>query len=175
MSSYSRDELTQFPWADWKPTQEAVLAFPLRTSEILLIEKKRGLGAGKINGPGGKVDPGETPEEAAIRETREEVCLKLEHLALGGTLSFQFADGLALRCRVYATYSFSGEPQETKEAKPFWCPFDKIPYDRMWKDDILWLPMMLEGKGFHGFFTFDGDEMIDYEVKTDKGLSVLKD
>lgn len=43
------------------------LAFLRRESEILLGYKKRGFGKGKWNGFGGKVDPGETIEHAAIR------------------------------------------------------------------------------------------------------------
>ncbi|MGD2110491.1 MAG: NUDIX domain-containing protein, partial [Phycisphaerae bacterium] len=60
-------------WSTWRPRQTATLLFVIRAGEILLIRKKRGLGAGKINGPGGRVDPGETPREAAIREVQEEL------------------------------------------------------------------------------------------------------
>jgi 8-oxo-dGTP pyrophosphatase MutT (NUDIX family) len=39
---------------------------------ILLGRKKRGFGAGKANGFGGKVEVGETIKEAAVREMQEE-------------------------------------------------------------------------------------------------------
>ncbi len=159
--TYTREELSHFDWTGWRPNQEAVLAFPLRSRQILLIEKKRGLGAGKVNGPGGKVDPGETPEEAVVRETAEEVCLELKTIELAGLLRFQFADGLAIHCRVFRSEQFSGEPEETEEAVPFWCDFEDIPYDRMWKDDRLWIPHLLDKRYFEGNFTFDGEDMID--------------
>ena len=60
-------------WASWRAEIHATLLFIVRDGEILLMEKKRGLGAGKINGPGGKIDPGETPLECAVRETEEEL------------------------------------------------------------------------------------------------------
>ncbi|RKX74483.1 MAG: NUDIX hydrolase, partial [Spirochaetes bacterium] len=57
--------------ATWKPVEEAVLCFirDRKEEKVLLIHKKTGLGAGLINAPGGRIDPGETPEEAAVRET----------------------------------------------------------------------------------------------------------
>lgn len=44
--------------------------FVVRGGEILLIEKKRGHGAGKVNGPGGKIDPGESPSNAPSARPR---------------------------------------------------------------------------------------------------------
>jgi len=57
----------------WKPQERGVLCFIVKEGKILLIEKKRGLGAGKVNGPGGRIEKGETEEQAAARETQEEV------------------------------------------------------------------------------------------------------
>ena len=54
--------------------------------------------------------------------------------------------------------------QETDEARPFWCPVSEIPYDKMWEDDLHWLPPALEGKKFEGFFIFDGQTMVDKNV-----------
>ena len=61
-------------WDDWRGEMHATLMFVLRDGRILLIEKKRGLGAGKINGPGGKIEPGETPLQAVMRETGCHCC-----------------------------------------------------------------------------------------------------
>ena len=54
-------------WSRWEPTERAVLCFVRDGDRVLLIHKKTGLGAGKVNAPGGRIDPGETAEEAAIR------------------------------------------------------------------------------------------------------------
>ena len=76
----------------------ATLVFVLRGEEVLLIHKKRGLGAGKINGPGGKIEQGETPLQAGVREVEEELEITPFDLEEMGTLRFQFVDGLAIHC-----------------------------------------------------------------------------
>ena len=126
----------------------ATLLFLLRGKEVLLIHKKTGLGAGKINAPGGKIEKGETAEQAAIREVREEIRVEVNLPKEMGILHFQFVDSecLALRCTVFCASQFQGNPSETDEAEPFWCSFDQIPYEQMWADDALWLPGMLSGK-----------------------------
>lgn len=131
---------------------------------MLLINKKRGLGAGKVNGPGGKCEVGESPEEAAIRETEEEVGLMPRSVDERGRLLFQFADGYSLDVALFLSGEFEGTLRETDEALPFWSHRDAIPYERMWADDTLWLPRLLAGDQVFGRFLFDGDRMVDYAV-----------
>jgi 8-oxo-dGTP diphosphatase len=152
-------------WSEgWMPTEKATLCFVIRNGEVLLIRKKRGLGAGKINAPGGRIEPGESPLEAAIRETEEELCVTPIDPQLRGELHFQFADGYALHCCVFAARDCEGEPRETDEATPLWTPVDAIPYYEMWADDIHWLPGVLSGGTFRGFFEFDGERMLSNHV-----------
>lgn len=144
--------------------KEAVVTYIINKSQLLLIEKKRGLGAGKINVPGGHIEVGETPLQAAIRETKEEVNLDISNLELMGLLHFKFTDGLELKGWVYRCYDFTGIPTESDEAKPFWNDLDKIPYNLMWEDDEIWLPEMLKGRYFNGYFEFDKDEMLTRKI-----------
>lgn len=151
-------------WANWQPQQRATLLFVVRDGKILLIHKKRGLGAGKINGPGGRIEANETAIQAAVRETEEEVRVKAGGVTLAGELHFQFTDGLSLHCTVFKASGCEGEAAETDEATPLWAPLDAIPYDRMWADDPHWIPLMLAGKPFRGYFVFEGDKMLDRKV-----------
>ena len=155
----------EIDWKEWKPTDEAVICFLLRGDEILLIDKKRGLGASKINGPGGKCEDGESPEEAAIRETEEEVGLRPLSVTERGHLYFQFLDGYALDVTLFLSHEFEGELTETVEADPFWVCRTDIPYEKMWADDVLWLPELLNGSYVVGRFLFDGEEMVDYALR----------
>ena len=47
----------------------------------------------------------------------------------------------------------------TDEAIPLWSTHADIPYERMWEDDIFWLPRMLAGENFNGRFAFADDAM----------------
>ncbi len=155
----------EIDWTCWKPTQTATLVFVIKDGQVLLIRKKRGLGAGKINGPGGRIDPGETPEACAIREAQEELHITPLRVARAGELLFQFADGYALHGYVFTASDYSGAPTETDEAAPLWTPLDRIPYSEMWADDEYWLPHMLAGRSFIGRFLFDGDAMLGYDLR----------
>lgn len=147
-------------WKTWEPRERATLCFLIQDGQILLIRKKRGLGAGKINGPGGRIEPGEEPHECAVRETSEEVGLTPLNVQNRGELHFQFADGYSLHCAVFVAHEFTGDLIETDEALPIWTPLDNIPYDEMWADDIHWLPGVIAGGTFRGYFHFDGEKML---------------
>lgn len=158
-------KLADINWQDWQPEMVATLLFVIRDERILLIRKKRGLGAGKINGPGGRIEPGETPEECAVREVQEELCITPKNVQFCGDLYFQFIDGLTIRGHVYKADSYEGEPTETDEAIPHWYHLSEIPYHEMWEDDETWVPHMLEGTIFSGRYIFDGDTMLEHEVE----------
>jgi 8-oxo-dGTP diphosphatase len=153
-------------WSEWEGVIHATLMFVVKEDRILLIEKKRGLGAGKINGPGGKIDPGETPLESVIRETQEELVITPSPPRKIGELWFSMSDSPDIRCHVFRADDHEGTPTETDEAVPVWTPVDAIPYHRMWEDDRHWLPLLLEERTFHGKFVFHGESMIWMEVST---------
>jgi len=166
----SRDAITartiaEIDWDIWSPVDPATLVFVRRDEEILLIRKKRGLGAGKINGPGGRTEKGETPEACAIREVQEELGITPTDVHLAGENSFQFIDGYSLHVHIYVAGGFTGEPIETDEAIPRWTPVSAIPYEEMWEDDYLWVPHMLDGTPFLGRFIFDGEKMLDHVIQ----------
>jgi 8-oxo-dGTP diphosphatase len=158
-------------WKNWTPREIATLCFIHSGGQVLLIRKKRGLGAGKINAPGGRIEPGETPLEAAIRETREEVGLTPHNLEKHGELHFQFSDGYSLFCTVFIARGCQGVLCETDEADPFWVATEAVPYDGMWADDIHWLPLILQGRCFRGFFEFEGERMLSHQIEVVDGFA----
>jgi len=152
-------------WTSWTAIDPATLVFVIRGGQILLIRKKRGLGAGKINGPGGRLETGETFEACAVRELHEELGITPLELVKLGEHRFHFVDGYSTFVYVYRASGLEGTPVETDEATPLWVELDAIPFDEMWEDDRYWLPLVIEGKRFSGNWIFDGDQMLDYRLE----------
>ncbi len=151
---------------DWVPPVYATLLYIVHDGQVLLIEKKTGHGAGKVNAPGGKLDPNETPRDCVIREVKEEVGLTVSSPKLGAILRFQdHENGFALQGFAFVGYEFEGTLVETNEAKPFWCNLHDIPYDLMWEDDQYWLPSLLQRKSIRGDFYFRNDQLETWSVE----------
>ncbi len=155
------DRETRVDWAAWRGEILATLMFVVRDGKILLIEKLTGIGQGKINGPGGKIDPGENAEQAVIRECQEELHITPLDPIKMGELHFAMSDIPDIHCHVFMALDFDGVPTPTREANPRWTDISEIPYDKMWGDDRHWLPQMLDGQIFNGRFEFNG-EAIDW-------------
>jgi len=134
---------------------DVTLLFLRRDGNILLAMKKRGFGVGKWNGAGGKVEPGETIEAATVRECEEEIGVTPRNIQPSGVIEFYASDDPSFghRAHIFTTTEWDGEPAETEEMRPQWFAENAIPYDTMWADDILWLPLLLEGTRFTGSVT----------------------
>jgi 8-oxo-dGTP diphosphatase len=152
-------------WKAWKARDPATLVFVIEDDRILLIRKKRGLGLGKVNGPGGKLDAGEDAETCARRECFEELGIRVHDLECMGEHKFQFLDGYSIHCWVFRTFQYEGEAVETDEAVPLWTALDEIPYDDMWEDDRMWLPLVIDGQRFSARWIFDEDRMLDHDIE----------
>ncbi len=163
-------KIEDIDWSVWKPKERATLLFVIQEERILLIHKKRGLGAGKINGPGGRIEPGETPQECAIREVQEELCITPLGVNQCGELRFQFLDGHSIHGYVFTASNYEGTPQETKEALPCWSPIEQIPYPQMWEDDQYWIPWMLKGTYFDARFIFAEDKMLAIQMNLNRNI-----
>ncbi len=124
--------------------------------QILLGMKKRGFGAGRWNGFGGKVAEHESVHDAAFRELMEEAGIVPIDMRKRGDLLFTFDnDPVELEVHLFVVNEFKGEPGETEEMRPQWYAHHEIPYGEMWSDDKLWLPHILARKGVTGRVHFD--------------------
>ncbi|MGC8533758.1 MAG: 8-oxo-dGTP diphosphatase [Candidatus Parvarchaeum sp.] len=154
-----------------KGLKEVTLCYLIdrKNGKVLLAMKKRGFGEGKINGVGGKLEKNETVEQALIRETREEITVKLKDFEKVAVIEFYFKGNTAdknmnQRAYVFISYSWEGTPNETEEMAPLWVDIDKIPLDKMWEDDRYWLPDILKGKKIKAAFLFDENQRISEKI-----------
>ena len=137
------------------------LCFIHDNERVLLGMKKRGFGAGKWNGFGGKLEEGETLAAAARREVKEEAGLEVTALSRAGTLEFVYPlEEKTLEVALFRTQEYAGKPKETDEMRPQWFPLDAVPFSEMWLDDPHWLPRFLQGKDITGRFVFHDDDTL---------------
>lgn len=135
-------------------------------SEVCLALKKRGFGEGRWNGVGGKVQEGETMDQAIRRETKEETSVDVKEISKIAEIVFHFPNNISWNMWAYFCENWNGEPTESEEMNPKWYSVSEIPYQSMWPDDEFWLPQALTGKLIKAEFTFDKDEkLLAQEVK----------
>ena len=117
----------------------------------------RGISAGKWNAPGGKSEAGEAPDACARREVFEETGLRVRELFYHGALSF-YMEGvktLHTRALLFSTRGAVGRAAGSEEGPVKWFPLSELPFDEMWEDDRLWIPLMLRGTRFNAKFAYD--------------------
>lgn len=144
-------------------TTVATLCYVIKGGKILLMKKKTGFGAGFWNGPGGKVEENEDPEDAASRECFEEINIVPEAPKFVGELEFYYDEQqqeVNWRVLVFRADDYDGIERETEVAAPKWFSLARIPYGEMWPDDRIWMPLMLQGKKFKAKFYYKGKETI---------------
>jgi len=144
------------------------LCLAIQDGRLLLGMKKRGFGARWWNGFGGKIEEGETIEEAAHRELTEEAGIVAFDLNKLGILEFSWeGKPEILEVHIFKALDFKGEPAETEEMKPQWFDVSEIPFDKMWPDDKYWFPLFLADKKFNGRFLFDeSDNVLEHSLAT---------
>lgn len=142
-------------------------------TEVCLAMKKRGFGVGRWNGSGGKCEPNELVEDAARRETEEEILVTPCELVKSAELEFRFPhqsdwDQLVT---VFLVSDWEGEPGESEEMSPKWFDVSDIPFDDMWPDDPYWLPRVLAGETLRARFVFaEGDEVAEQDIRVVSNL-----
>lgn len=124
---------------------DTCISIVLDSNKILMIYKKRGLGKGLYNFPGGKIKSNEKGEECAIRELKEETGLIGEIAEYVGKITFIIDENHIEEMSIYLIKKFKGNIIETDEAIPMWVNVNEIPYDKMWEDDKEWVPLVLAG------------------------------
>jgi 8-oxo-dGTP pyrophosphatase MutT (NUDIX family) len=149
---------------------KATICEIIKDNKILLQYKAAGrFGEGKWNGPGGKMEPDETPLEGVIREVCEETGLTVIDPELNGLIDFYF--GMKPEpdwtTYIFRVTEFTGELKSNNEGILRWFEIDNIPYMEMWQDDKYWLPALISGNEVKGTFWFneDGTKLLRHKLE----------
>ena len=139
---------------------ETVTCFLVRDDQLLLQRRPQGrIWAGLLNGPGGKIAPGEDLLDAVKREIMEETALKVHEVNPRGRIVLDVPElrPKTLAVNLFECDDFSGEA-DAREGDLIWYPVHALPFAEMWADQRHWLPSLLQG------FSVTGE--ISYEAKT---------
>ena len=129
------------------------------------IRKEGDMHQGKWNGLGGKLEAGETPEECAVREIREESGLIVRSLKLKGLLTFpRFSNDDDWYAFVYVVDSFEGQLIDSPEGKLEWIPDDELKSLNLWEGDRIFLPWLDRGGFFSAKFIYEKGMLKDHSV-----------
>src|SRR5688572_24168894 len=105
-----------------------------RTLMLLRNKKPGDVHAGKYNGLGGKLEPGESPDECVLREFQEESGLTLLDPRLRGVLTFPlFAKGQDWVVFVYTATRSEGALIDSAEGTLEWVPDAKVAELNLWE------------------------------------------
>lgn len=148
------------------------LCIPHKHPKVLLGMKKKGFGAGKWNGFGGKVESGESVDVATKRELEEEAGVSVEDIQKIGIVSFTFeGEEDCYEVHIYKAKEVLGEPKESEEMMPKWFFVDEVPFMEMWSGDRLWWPLFMKDRKFKGAIHFDkNDQVLEYKIEEVEAL-----
>lgn len=136
-----------------KRTINTTLVLIFQNNKVLLAQKKRGFAQGTFNGIGGKQDPGETIEQAMVRETQEEIGVtptKYEQVGLICFDTWYKGERVDLNLNIFTCSDFVGEIKETEEMIPEWFKLENVPFNKMLPDDKEWFPIVVSGGNVFG-------------------------
>ncbi|MFC1741371.1 8-oxo-dGTP diphosphatase [Nanoarchaeota archaeon] len=144
--------------------RQVTLCLLLKDNKVLLGLKKRGFGAGRYNGFGGKPEGKETLPQTAVRELEQEsgVIADESYLTEVAGILFRFPDNPEWdqHMHVYLVDKWHSTPGETEEMQPEWFSRDTLPYGQMWAGDRHWLPLVLDGNYVVGRFVYSADQEV---------------
>ncbi|MDD3051505.1 MAG: 8-oxo-dGTP diphosphatase [Candidatus Cloacimonetes bacterium] len=136
-----------------------------KTLMLHRIKKENDYHKDKWNGLGGKFLHGETPEECAFREIKEESGLEAEELTLKGIITFPIFDGIDdWYVYVFTCNKFSGNLIDSDEGKLEWIEDESLFDLPLWEGDKIFLNWLIEDRFFSAKFVYEDKQLISHSV-----------
>lgn len=141
------------------------LCYLKQNGNYLMIKKNDdgGQSAGKYLGVGGKLEPGESPDECAKREIKEETGYEVLDLKLRGIVTFLsdvWEDEIMF---LYSAEQLEGELRnDCDEGRLYWIEEDKVLDLPAWEGDKYFLKPLLEGEDdIQLKLVYKGDDLME--------------
>lgn len=146
----------------------ATLCYVQKENKTLMLyrnKKENDYHEGKWNGLGGKFELGESPEDCAIREIKEEAGLTVKNLIMKGFITFPLFDEVDdWHVFLFVIDKFEGELIDSPEGKLEWIENDKLSEINLWEGDKIFIQWLFEDKFFSAKFNYENGKFVDYEV-----------
>jgi 8-oxo-dGTP diphosphatase len=146
----------------------ATLCYVRQEGQTLMvhrIKKANDMHMGKWNGLGGKLEPGETPEECALREIFEESGLSVRNPQLKGFITFPaFDDFEDWYVFVYVVTDFEGDLIDSPEGNLQWVNNSDLTSLNLWDGDAIFLSWLDRRGIFSAKFIYKDGRLISHEV-----------
>ncbi len=145
--------------------KNSVLCYIEKDEKYLMLyrnKKKNDANGGKWIGVGGKIEENESPDEALLREIKEETGLTLTSYRFRGIVTFVSDTWEGEYMYLYTADGFEGELIECDEGELSWIDKKAVPDLPAWEGDRVFLNKLLsdESELFFIKLTYKGDTLV---------------
>ena len=148
--------------------RETTLCYIKKDGCYLMLHRTKKKNDGSFEkwlGAGGKIEPGETPDECILRETKEETGLTLTTYSYRGKVNFysnQWEDEIMY---LYTATEYTGEMIDCNEGNLEWVPLSEIMNLHLWEGDKIFLKLLMEDAPFFELEVhYEGDTLVDHKI-----------
>ena len=145
---------------------QTVLCYLEQDEQYLMLyrnKKKDDVNAGKWIGVGGKIEPGETPKEALLREVKEETGLTLKTYRFRGVVEFRSDKALPESMHLFTATTWDGTLTACDEGELRWIKKCELHHYPLWEGDALFLEKLTEDSPpFRLYLQYHGDTLIGH-------------
>lgn len=147
----------------------ATLCYLRKNNQTLMlhrVKKENDMHKGKWNGLGGKLESGESPEECAVREVKEESGLDVRNPRFKGVLTFPaFSKNEDWYVFLFVIHDFAGALiEDSAEGNLEWIDDDKLFDLPLWEGDKIFLKWLHQDSFFSAKFVYKDKRLLDYSV-----------
>ena len=140
-------EIASQPEREKSRARAVVAALILRGKEVLICQRKAGTAMGlQWEFPGGKIEPGETPEQALRRELEEELGIEASVGPYIAEVLHNYRNGGSIHLRFFAVHRFEGELQNRVFEDMRWAELRDLPAYNFLAADRKFIRDLAHGK-----------------------------